>query len=44
MFAAMSDDKDGDSNGQTMGKYIGSKAEVIEALTSQVFPKAVVTP
>lgn len=44
VFAAMSDDKDGDSNGQTMGKYIGSEAEVISALTAQVFPETVVTP
>lgn len=44
VFAAMSDDKEGDSNGQTMGKYIGSEAEVISALTAQVFPETVVTP
>lgn len=40
VFAAMSDDKDGDSNGQTMGKYIGSESEIIKALTDQVFPTA----
>ncbi|MDT2809193.1 phage tail protein [Enterococcus asini] len=44
VFAAMSDDKEGDSNGQTMGKYIGSETEVINALTAQVFPEAGVTP
>lgn len=44
VFGAMSDDKEGDSKGQTMGKYIGEEVETIASLTEQVFPEAVVTP
>lgn len=40
VFAAMSDNKDGNSKGQTMGKYIGTEEKTILALTNQVFPAA----
>lgn len=40
VFAAMADDKEGDSKGQTMGKYIGNEETTITALKEQVFPES----
>lgn len=38
VFTAIEDDKEGDSNGQTVGKYIGSEETAITALRDQVLP------
>lgn len=36
VFSAIEDDKEGDSNGQTLGKYIGSDSEAISELRELV--------
>jgi len=38
VFAAMADDKEGESKGQTLGKFIGKDDTTAEAFTALVFP------
>lgn len=38
VFTAIEDDKEGDSNGQAVGKYVGSDETAITALRDQVLP------
>lgn len=44
VFTAIEDDKDGESEGNVLGKYVGSEAETITALQALVLPEVPEAP